>query len=429
MVVVKGLPQSTKSRRLTTFGGRTGRFQVLLLALTIVTLLGSFWYQTQLSQQQIVRKIEAYQGPLELLHVYFQRQSRPPLTRDEFFQKPLSQAELDAYFAFDYPSTPTVEMGMVEALWTCSDIKRHTKLAYVQVARTGGSTIRAFLRGYSDFCHAGIAVLTNCIDLGLEYMEGDDIWANGRTSHRAVQDCQLSFAANRTDPLDHTGKVSTSFLEQHDIDIVAGHLPIGANEFWTDREGQSVDLRYIVFFREPLSKYVSEILFLHRFKHLSIQDAVALINQTAFQDLKKGNYHEKYSNYLISPDQKEWAAKEGVEWNAERRVNLTLSNIVQNQAVIGLIERIPESFQLLQYVLDREREISKLFEFFSSKEKVDKVAQIYSNSMTNDVLAEIHKDQDMTAMLKELLKYESRIYEYAMQLHNQQYAWLSNTWP
>jgi hypothetical protein len=350
---------------------------------------------------------------------------RSSVTRDEFYKKRLSDEAVEEYFRFN-PSLYSEENFRLEPMWTCSDMgrtvpDRQKKLIFVQMSRSAGSTIRALLRGYASYCKAGIAIVTNCIDLGLEHMNGIDRWINGRSSVRSWQDCYLSYAANRTGYEIPVHRVSSMLLEYIPVDILAGHIPIGSDECWSNGKGEHVDVQYVVFFRHPIDKYVSEIMFLHKDQsEMSIGEAVDLLNKTITTELTTGNYHEKYSNHLITPEQKEWAEKEGVRWLPERRTNLSLINLFSKKVLVGIVERMPQSLQLLEFVMDGRKDIPSMFRFFSSDEKI-----FETKNRTDEIVERIRQDLSMTRMIQEYLKYELQIYQHAMLIHKKQYSWIT----
>lgn len=368
--------------------------------------------------------------------------NRTQLQQGEFFKIKPSNASLQHFFSFDN----TIDAGdnvLLNPLWNCSiritedgrhlDDGRNRKLIFLHIPRTAGSTIRALLRAYSDFCHAGFAVVNRCVDLSFRQLNGNSIWRNGRESLAADQDCVLMYIANRTSgtrslattPIEPS-VVSTALLQIMQVDILSGQLSIGSDEGWytTGSNGKQVNLeaQYVAFFRQPLHKFVSETMFhTTASDSLSIEEAVALVNSTAFNAKRDGRYYEKYSNYLITPEQKDFVDRERVKWSPERRVNLTLTNLLKKSVLVGVVERMPESMQLLKYVLDGENETSTIFQFFSSTERVSKLANVASNNRTEAIVKQIRQDAMLLASLEEYLKYETQIYEFAVQIHERQY--------
>lgn len=397
--------------------------QVILLFLVTIVAILSIWYQRDLSSMYSPPQQQQDDMNSRYMMTLLEGGRRTRLKRDEFIHKWASEKEIADFFHFEVPSDK--ELGRVDPMWTCSDYRknpreRQKKLIFVHMPRSAGATIRTLLRGYSHFCNAGMATVSHCVGLGLEYMEGSVVWRNGRASRWAGQNCYLSTTENRTGHSIVGENISTALLEKYEIDILAGHIPLGCDEFWIDGSNAHVDAQYVVFLREPLHKYVSQLLFEHREKNLSIDDALSLVNETVLNQTRLGNYYEKSSNYLITPDQKAWAERERVSWNAERRRNLTLSNIINKRVLIGLVERIPQSLEILQYVLDERQELPKLFEYFSSIEKLNNITKLLSKSQADAVVSKILQDQSMMSILDEYLKFETQLYSWGVKIHEKQ---------
>ena len=401
---------------------------------------------------------------------------------NEFMYEYLSQEEIDRYFYFDESVLDNDDGSLttVPPMWTCrSDQTRflHSagkKMIFLHVSRTGGSTIRAVLKGYSHFCHKSIATVSHCVDLGYEYLHGKEPWRNGRDSSKQFQLCHLAFASDRAGNsiqmhVDADKKtifqerlfevVSTNFLQANDIDIVTGFLPLGSDAFWfINQENMNnnsyqhhhlkkhlkhADTQYYIMLRNPLDLLISRLLFVNRFQNVStVDEAIVLVNDTVTHEyLEKGLYFEKFSNHLITPQQRAWANQERIMWTTERRVNLTKSNLIHNRVIVGILERLSESLDMLQHVLDGNYEIQGLFDYFSTATATaaattteSKIA-IHSNTssprkfvpasnpLTKSVIKHIQESMPKLSMqLQEYLKYENQIYQWGMKIHERQLA-------
>lgn len=362
--------------------------------------------------------------------VYYRR----PINRREFFHERPSNEEIDSYFYFDkVQANKSQEFGRLDPLWTCTYDANHStvaeweeernrnKLVFLHMWRSAGATIRALLRGYAYYCGAGIATVNHCTDLGREYMEGPDLWANARRGPDALRFCVLDKAENRTKGRVYHERISTAILQDNKIDILAGHLPLGCDEFWDDDNGQHVNTQFVVFLREPLEKFVSKVMFIHQHRNLTVDEAVVLVNETVNNATFQGKKHrESYSNYLITPEQHSWIQREQVDWTFERRVNISLSNLSNKRVLVGIVERLPETMALLQYILDRNQEVTSLFRFFSLNEKVSDIMRLTTKAKTEAVTRLIRNDSVMLAAMDEFLKFDHQIYDWGLQIHNRQ---------
>jgi hypothetical protein len=444
---------------------------IFMLAL-VATALSPFWFHTELLplkdiralQEENERSLASVQlfpsSSIRIKHfgrVKQQQQqqqpqsyNRTPLTWDEFLLKTPSELEVENYFQFNPPPANS-QIGRLEPLWTCRNnvTPRHKKLVYLHMSRSASSTLRALFRGYAHYCNAGIAIVTQCVHLATPFMQGNDVWANGAYSSHVEEPCKLVTLMDRQGndfPTNWSSTVSTQLLQEHEIDILTGHVPLGSDLYWTRQQQQQeeqqqqqyaadqhVDSQYVVFFRHPLHKFVSEVLvFNHSYCCETIDDSVASIrNIVSSQLLELGAYRDKFTRYLITPQQHQWLYSRGISLaNVERRVNLTLSNLVNNNVLVGIVENMPASIQLLRYILDGDHQINQLFHFFSDSEKIDQSVNggqmAISNQKTTAVVAAIRQNATLLEMVNEYLKYEYRIYKYALMIHKRQDEWLSS---
>jgi hypothetical protein len=112
-----------------------------------------------------------------------------------------------------------------------------------------------------------------------------------------------------------------------------------------------------------------------------------------------------------------------VYWTPERRVNVSLANLYSENVLVGIVERIPASFELLKYVMDGNHELSRLFSFYSPSLDVGLAAGVFSN-LTKPVLDIIQQNASMYAIMERYLKYENQIYDHASRIHKKQYTWV-----
>jgi hypothetical protein len=399
-------------------------FRAFIL-LSVLTTFLSVWYQSEAALNSFQYPAVDIQSPVEASRYYPIARNRSRVARDEFMNKRLSEAEIASYFRFD----PVPKDATLERMWTCSDNGtpkdgRSKKLVYLHVSRAAGMTVRTLFRAYADYCKAGLALVSHCLDLGLEYMQGYEYWANGKGSQRAGENCFMSYSVNRTghqSPFG-PGPVNTAFLKES-IDILAGKIPLGSDQYWMDSRGEHVDVQYVVFVREPLQKFVSEVLYANRLRNLTVNDAVELIGTYTASQRSLGRYHEKYSGQFITPEQRHWATSHGVLWSPDRRTNLTLANINNKNILVGVTEHMQQSVKLLEFVIDNEHEVPSLFKFFGSDERLLVRGKLGTKNMTEPVVQQIRNNATMLGLVMEYLKFEEIIYDYCLQLHDRQYQW------
>lgn len=366
-------------------------------------------------------------------------QNRSQISHDEFYKRPQSEISLMEYFNFDQTLIQSDHIKL-QRMWSCVGAEedmspsqnifddRRQKLVFLHIARSAGSTIRALLRAYANFCTAGIVTISQCIDLGIEFLGEDDVWSNGKGSHAAGAECRLSSAVPRGRNVSVVNvsypQVSTAMLKLWDIDILAGALPLGC------LDQHFADVQYVAFFRDPLSKLVSELI--PRIEkvygtEVSLESAQDLIS--AFVEKRMNGthanlrYQEKYSSYILTPEQKAFVEREGIEWTPERRVNLTLKNLYSKRIMVGIVDDMAASMQLLKFLIDGSNRVDSLFQFFLSDDEIAKVpGHLLTRNFTKAVVDGIKQDQTLLSKLQEYVKYEQQIYDHALSIHTRQFG-------
>ena len=311
----------------------------------------------------------------------------------------------------------------IEPMWSCKDPNalqgRKKKLVYLHVYQTVGSPLRALLQEYAHMCHAGIALVLSCTWVSMQSLE-QGYWQNGDARHHSK--CQMRRAVSR-DTIEFKGMrlINTSFLETN-VDILAGSLPIGSAHTWKDDTGERVDVQYMTFVRDPVYKYVSGILFNH--PGLEMNETTALIKETVSKAVKDGSYFDKYSTSFIMPIQRAVFDQYNIQLTPEERANLAIKNLAYYNVLIGITERMSESFKMLQHVLDEDGALDQLFESFGEKDadgNVDEKGGNMSRLSTEKIVAELEIDADFMQTMREYVKYEEKIRQFALAMHLRQY--------
>jgi hypothetical protein len=329
---------------------------------------------------------------------------------------------------------PGQDYGKIDRIWQCHEpieSRNQHKLVFVHNFKTAGSTIRAVLGAYAHYCKTAIALVVSCTTLSYDSMSHSSAkWKNNR-GRRKGSSCALKLLETRDNTLldgyPHNN-INTTLLENHHVDILAGHVPIGSDAKWNYEDGKHVRVTYFTMFRDSVSKYVSGVLFKSRDKHLSLNETVAMIKTRVMEDRKYGNYYERYSGYLISPKQWHDFQRAEVSFGHANAANLVMSNLVDNNVVIGLVERMAESLELLQYLIDSDGSMSEMFQYFGMKDKsgnVKQTVQINKSQMsTSDVVAELEKDPKFMVELRDYVKWDEKVNAFARDLHMRQYQWM-----
>jgi len=222
-------------------------------------------------------------------------------------------------------------------------------------------------------------------------------------------------------------------MHEH-VDVFAGHYPLGAmtlipswSVYHPDNEigEDSSQVQYMSFFRDAVSKFVSAKMY-HRTG--TKEEHVKRIKNEIEKNVLEGRYYEKYSRYLISPDQREYMKQNGIKLNIEQRTNLICNNLLKYNVLVGIMERMSESMELFQHVLDSKDEVVDLFVQYGMKTKDGKDAPTSVSRASNvnpistsSIVEELEKDEHIYPMLKEYVKYEQQITDFANVIHARQY--------
>jgi hypothetical protein len=294
--------------------------------------------------------------------------------------------------------------------------------------------VRSLLQYYGKHCQTSYAIITACTDLSFQSAQAG-YWYNGRR-RRQGNHCQLKEALNRTQAVTwdrKKGYVSTAFLEK--VDIIAGQLPLGsADQAWkyyheegpkTTTTTTPVKVQYVIFLRDPIAKFISEEVARGWRTLTTTESAVALIQQKVQAERSKGHYHDSYTPSLITPEQHFQYEFHEVRPTMDQFVNVTMSNLVDLNVLIGIVERMPQSLQLLQHVLDSQHNLNVLFQYFGVG-KTESPRPMWPRNKkpgltTVEVLRQVKQDGTLYRALKEYVKYELKVYHFALELHQRQY--------
>jgi len=352
-----------------------------------------------------------------------------------------------------------------------------SKLVFVHVFKTAGSTIRSFFRAYAERCRRGWTCAIGCslVDpMTLGPTSGKQTWALLRhtisgidTNHKKPEGyCRMKDYITRAGlkreflgPFESRSEVANEHI-YHDTDILGGHMPLGIGEkSWPGVQ----EVRYLTFVRSAVSKYVSARIY--SAPDLSTKKYVRLIRKTLNKEQEvqgEKRYHQGYSKYLITPEQH----KRGIDVSknslnaveSARMRSIICDNLYRMNVTVGVVERWSESMELLQDLIDPTRQATDLFIEYgmtqearltnfsnrgasghgaASKRPQTTVRKNVSGSgktSTPSVVEVLKKDAKVWSMLQEYLKFDQEIYECGLKIHKSQYKihvsqYGSRAWP
>jgi hypothetical protein len=355
--------------------------------------------------------------------------------------------------------------------WTCgnesfqtANTARKVKVIFVHVFKTAGSTFRELFQSYARRCHAGLAIVTECSGLSPNITTH---WRNQRgfTSNKAAPELCVRKRVLTREGRVYDSKTQGPFyptLEfmQHYVDLLIGHLPIGAHRHWPKETSQvplsssnmtPVDAQYLTFVREPVHKYVSGTMYTNRYREWDLETSIQEISSRVLKESRESRYYEGYSAYLLTPEQKHFVLSRVESRQAskssllEQKMEFMLNNLVQQRVMVGVVENMTESIALMRYVMDGGNELRELFGIVDSSNTKNVADSGVANSLdrvdanstssktlirnkssvsTDAVIQGLRENPQIAAALDKVLKYDSIVYSFAVQLHCRQHEWL-----
>jgi hypothetical protein len=307
--------------------------------------------------------------------------------------------------------------AQLPVFWNCSrrenSERTGEKFIFVHVFKTAGSSMRDFLSWYGRRCGPrSVAMVIGCSGVSSSSLNGT-VWreASSRSGggHRrggGGRSCTLSHAFDASSGREYSGGTFGRDLYEH-VDVVGGHLPLGVHP-----PHQRGAVQYLTFVRDPLNKYVSGKLYSNRHRKWTAEDAIKRISYEISHLYRKGGHYEKYSSYLLTPAQKEEKMSED-----EKAITIQ-SNLAGMPVLVGVVERMDESYQLLQRVLDGAGELESTFRLLRSKALVRNKSALSTTEIVRQLKA---NDLDFERQARVVLKEEYMIYDFAVKLHELQY--------
>lgn len=325
-------------------------------------------------------------------------------------------------------STSLPKDDYVAPMWSCKDTDRKKKLVFTHIFKTAGSSMRRLLSSYAETCNAGYVTVINCGAVTLNSIHSGN-WAKGdeARSWKHGTGCKLKTTVYRNntvvDQAGREGPVNTTFLENAQVDILSGHVSVGIDDNWKDEKGQHVDVQYLTFFRESTHKFVSAVLFLR--PKLSFEEAVEQVKISAKRRLAKGEYLTDIAN-IMTPVQRAEFQKRNITLSPEQKVNLMIQNLKEKNILVGIVERMSESLEMLQHVIDKDGELDSMFEMFGKippggANATKEIKANKSRLSSSEVLAEVEKDEEFLKVMREFVKYDAKVYQFALDMHMRQY--------
>lgn len=337
--------------------------------------------------------------------------------------------------------------------WICGDEELTSNpnrpfIVFVHIYKTAGSTLREFFANYANLCSKALMLLVGCTGVKSHVLKSTNNWDS----------CRLKYTIDGREYIqehDEMGKdevrvyptVNTTII-QSNFDILTGHYRIGL------LDSTPLNTRHVVFFRQPLERYVSSILYRAKEQSLhkkeTIEDTAQYIKDRVYDSRKRNDYQESVFKYILTPTQAEETRKK--KSSTAEKATIAIQNLVDYNCIVGFTETFQQSMLILEHALlpdeisgdEREERLEEMFDAYvedvsdntanttaSENEKQDEsmfkhihtrknLSQMGSIS-TSSVVAELKKDDKFMSVITEFLKYEQMVADFALKMHRLQY--------
>lgn len=308
--------------------------------------------------------------------------------------------------------------------WQCSSNEPapspKDKLFFTHVFKTAGSTFRVFFDNYAKKCGKGISTLIHCSRLDYKSINTTDPDRNWTSP------CEIEKTITRNHTITHVHDTVTRTKLQDHMDIAIGHYSIGIHENLIDTTtNEAIKPQYVSFFREPYVHYVSGTLFHAKQdkKDWSFEEAVETMKSEIREYHHKKNQWNYYYAYLTTPEQKEYEQKKKAETNRNREIDEEMvqqikKNIFDFNIVVGVVEYMSDSLELIQSLIDVNRDLTDDFKsLLKPPQASDSLVKNQSKLSSSKIVKALKEDEEIFKMWTEMMRHESEIYEFALQVH------------
>jgi len=340
--------------------------------------------------------------------------------------------------------------------WICGDEEPMTSnpnrpfIVFVHIYKTAGSTLREFFASYAYICNKALMLLVGCTGVKSRVLKSTNNWDSCRLKYTQYSNgneyIQESDEMN-DDEVRIYPTVNTTII-QSNFDILTGHYRIGL------LDSTPLNTRHVVFFRQPLERYVSSILYRAKEQSLhkkeTIEDTAQYIKDRVFDSRKRGDYLESVFKYILTPIQVEETRKK--KSTTAEKTNIAINNLVNYNPIVGFTETFQDSMLILEHALlpnefsseGREERLEEIFDAYVEEDMSDttnttasdneeegddmsnyidtrKNLSIMGSISTSSVVAELKKDDRFMPIITEFLKYEQMVVDFALKMHRLQY--------
>jgi len=354
--------------------------------------------------------------------------------------------------------------GIPSRFWTCQrdsadKEQKKRKLFFVHVYKTAGTTFRQFFRNYAHICNR-IALTIRCSSVlsesltnqtskwmlkaskssrGPGYSAGPCVagdFVDGESNVSARKKITSPEAIERYNQRQDNrlfNNITYEKLQKYGVDILSGHTPIGLHSNWYTEKGKVVTPLYITFFRDPIDRFVSGQLQANKQEfHVGKEEMWDFKAALAYivEEIKNKKTRRDILGYLTTPAQKELK-----NITLAEKQNLVKSNLVDFPVIVGVVERMADSLNLIRYAINSDGNalVDKMIDSLDYETSQNKtngsrrrlLEKNKSKISTSALVREIKKDTKLFTILKSSLRREYELYDFAIEVHKQQVERLS----
>ena len=316
-----------------------------------------------------------------------------------------------------------------------------TIFAFVHVYKAAGTTIRNFFHDYAYTCHKTWLSLAKCTGVLPSSLRPQQ--QPTQKDNQNWNPCRIEEVAdgrhqrkeqyvypndNHFVPHKHAAykAVNNQMMKKH-VDIYGGHARIGTGDHifstssssntattsmstkMTTNNNTSNQIRYILFLRDPIERYVSGVLYQNKVKNRqyeTLQDVVVKIKTKIHVERKQEDrYWDKSLTYLLSPRQRianerltlvhqtrlqqmsSISTKQHQSLNSfvgEMNARLAIANLYNYNVIVGMTERMVESMTILKHVLLTTSDDNAPQDDIDVKDAAEEVFRKYTPSVTDN---------------------------------------------
>lgn len=314
-------------------------------------------------------------------------------------------------------------------------VRDRSKLLFVHVFKTAGSTLRSFLIQFAarfPTQDLSYATITSCTGATVESL------ANANKNWKTCKIKEQLSRKGHFDVFRDKMPLNNSYVEQK-LDILAGHFRLGVLDYGSSHQlGKAGQHRYLTFFRNAAAKFVSGRVYVKTQKgggKLTVDSMVhGITKELKDRERKeKKDYHTKSFSYLLTPEQEVTRHKE--HWSIAQKVSAVKQNLVHYNVSIGIVEEMGQSMRILQHIMDPKGLLPQaLFDNYERPQAAlttqqgkrrqtmtDGKSFNVSPISTSAILKRLKEDPTTYNRLLDYVRYEQELTDFALELHRRQY--------